>query len=1182
MMSIGWLWIALSVLGALVLAAVVWLAAPLVYIGDAQPFEGVVTRLAIVTLILLITAGSMVWRIIVRRRAAAAIAQAMTEPAAEESDASILKERMEDALATLKRSGKSSASALYDLPWYLIIGPPGAGKTTALVNSGLKFPLAGDSAAKAVQGVGGTRYCDWWFTDAAVLIDTAGRYTTQDSDAQVDRRSWLAFLEMLGKNRPRQPINGVILAISIADVLNLPAAEVAAHADAIRKRLNELHEELKVDFPVYAVFTKMDLVVGFTQYFADLDEAKRQVVWGATFQTADKKANNVGKVPEEMDLLIQRISERMAERLQDEPDLRSRAILFGFPAQLGAIRKPIADFLNRIFEPTRYQTAATLRGFYFTSGAQEGTPFDSLIGALQKSYGVESFGSAGFSGVGKSYFLHDLLAKLVFGEAGWVSTNIAAVRRSLALRAAAFCAIALATLGILALWWTSYARNDALIAATQRGVADYSAAAGPLIIQRSVSDPSLEPIYELIGVLPYLPVGYARRNDPTPIGQTFGLSQRSRLQDSSDQLYQQALERMMRPRLILSLEQQIQKNVDDPTFTYEALKVYLMLGRNAPSVDEDLIVTWFARDWEERTFPGASNAGARALLRSHLEAMLDMDTGGPTKVSLNGPLIEQAQATLARMRVAERAYTLLKSEAYNDGVQDWVASQHGGPDMALVFEAANGTSLDNVRVPGFFTYDGFAISLLGHMQTIADKLQKENWVLGQSGDQGAVKQQYVSLFPGILELYSHDFIAAWTAAVNNLQLKPLLNDKPKYVKLSAASAPTSPILLIFESVRDETALTRERPKPPQGNAGSEDAKQDALKAASRLGTVGREAINLEMKSQRKAGDPPVEVPGASIEVYFKPYQILVDSQSGSPPIDALLKNLDELRQQLVLAENPAQARQAITQVEVQVASLRANATRLPQPLAGMADKVAKDAAGDATTSSLAQIADAMAQDVTGPCQQIVANRYPFYKSDRDVPIADFAKLFAPGGAIDRFFSANLEPLVNRGGKWVWKPNPNMPRKLSDMTLRQFQQAAEIRDAFFPTGGNVPNFTMEVKPLTLSSDAQTATLSINGANVVAQQGANNAATNLQWPGAGAGAASIVMAPDMPDRKSTLERTGAWALFRLIDAGSSIQNGNAFKVSFIVFGREVSYQFTSSSLINPLSMPSLRQFKCPNGL
>ncbi len=127
--------------------------------------------------------------------------------------------------------------------------------------------------------------------------------------------------------------------------------------------------------------------------------------------------------------------------------------------------------------------------------------------------------------------------------------------------------------------------------------------------------------------MPNLPVGYARRNDPTPIDQTFGLSQRSRLQDASDQLYQQALERLMRPRLILSLEQQIQKNIDNPTFVYEALKVYLMLGGKAPHVDKNLIVSWFARDWEERAFPGAPYAEGRALLRAHLQAMLDMDTG---------------------------------------------------------------------------------------------------------------------------------------------------------------------------------------------------------------------------------------------------------------------------------------------------------------------------------------------------------------------------------------------------------------------------------------------------------------------------------------------------------------------------------------------------------------------------
>ena len=304
-----------------------------------------------------------------------------------------------------------------------------------------------------------------------------------------------------------------------------------------------------------------------------------------------------------------------------------------------------------------------------------------------------------------------------------------------------------------------------------------------------MTDPDLRPIYELLDSLPNLPAGYAHRRDTSPLSATFGLDQRPRVLNASETIYQQALERLMRPRLVLSLEQQIQKNIADPTFVYESLKVYLMLGGKAPSVNKDLILSWFTRDWEERQFPGAPYAQGRALLRAHLEAMLDMDVNGGAKVSLNGPLVDQAQNTLARMRVSERAYTLLKSAARSEALEDWVASQRGGPDMALVFEAGNGANLDTVRVPAFFTYRGFYVGLLDHMPTIAETLQKENWVLGASGDQSAVKQQYTSLFPDILDLYGKDFVAAWNAALSNLQLRPMLGDKPKYLALSAAAAP---------------------------------------------------------------------------------------------------------------------------------------------------------------------------------------------------------------------------------------------------------------------------------------------------------------------------------------------------------------------------------------------------------
>ncbi|MEM9461779.1 MAG: type VI secretion system membrane subunit TssM, partial [Myxococcota bacterium] len=70
------------------------------------------------------------------------------------------------ALKTSKLGGKRPAEALYALPWYMIIGPPGSGKSTALRNSGLRFPYLSKNGG-GVQGVGGTRNCQWWMTNDA-------------------------------------------------------------------------------------------------------------------------------------------------------------------------------------------------------------------------------------------------------------------------------------------------------------------------------------------------------------------------------------------------------------------------------------------------------------------------------------------------------------------------------------------------------------------------------------------------------------------------------------------------------------------------------------------------------------------------------------------------------------------------------------------------------------------------------------------------------------------------------------------------------------------------------------------------------------------------------------------------------------------------------------------------------
>lgn len=1204
-----WLYRIGVIFGITTFSLAVWFAGPMIGFSEYRPLDGVWIRLAIIGFVLACFAAYYGIRYMKRRKAAKALEKAMLESEENAGDAKVLGDKMAEALATLKRSSGKSAY-LYDLPWYVIIGPPGAGKTTALVNSGLKFPLAGAGGAAAIAGVGGTRYCDWWFTEEAVLIDTAGRYTTQDSDAEADKKSWQSFLSLLKTHRPKQPINGVIMAISLEDIMKLDPAEIEQHAVAIRKRLLEIHQELKVDFPVYALFTKADLVAGFSEYFGNFTESRRRKVWGATFQTQDRKKNMVGEVPAEFDALVRRLTEEMTDRLHEEPDAISRIAIFGFPAQFASLRDKVADLLNRVFEPTRYQVNANLRGFYFSSGTQEGTPIDQVLGAMDRSFGSQS-GSRHMSGGGKSFFLHDLLSKVIFAEAGWVSVNLAAMRRAMAMRYGAIAAICLATVALMGVWGWSFASNRALIRATENSVDEYRLNADGYLKATTVSDIDLHDVLGVLHMLRNMPVGYENREAETPIGETFGLSQRPRLVSSSETTYRQALERMFRSRLILRMERMIENNINDPIVLYEALKVYLMLGGKAPKVDRELIVAWMRQDWEQNLYPGPNNRQGRQDLEEHLRAMLDLEVGRRPTFELNGPLVETAQRALARMNMADQAYALVKSAVYSAPIEDFSIAARGGQDTALVFETVDGSDINTLVVPGLYTYAGFHDFFLTQLAAVAEKLVSEQWVMGEFGEQQAVEEQFGRLGPTLLERYGREFVEEWNKVLDNIKFRNMSADKPNYVSLSAASAAASPIRLLFEEIQKETSLTRD---PPEGEEGGvevampgaggtgvagEAAGAIADFAARRLRdrSTGLQRIGIDLalrKSQSRAGgvfggaggnQRQQQIPGANVEAQFRAFHMLVEGEVGRRPIDTLVQNFYEVYQSLVLAAtNPSQIERANANLQVQVVNLRANASRLPRPLARMVNAAVEDFEGDAAGTSIAQLNQMLASTVTRTCEEIVNNRYPFARrSNRDLPMADFARLFAPNGVIDRFFAQNLAPMVDMSGEvWAWNQDTRLGRELSKATLREFQRASEIRDAFFPQGGTMPNVNVTIGHFSLHGQADMALLDING-QVIQTQQVGSVPSTIQWPGSmGTGAVSISLTPELPGRESSVSVNGPWALMRLLDAGSVGRSGDNIRARFVIGGRDVAYNIQVGSISNPFFLPALSEFKCPAGL
>ena len=1160
-------------------AAAVWYAGPLVSFDDRRILEDPATRIAIIGAALALVGLYYGARLLRDRRAQRALEEAIADRE-NRDDGRILDERMTEALAVLK-SRHGRRNFLHDLPWYMLIGPPGAGKTTALVNSGLPFPLAGEGAAQPVEGVGGTRFCDWWFTQDAVLIDTAGRYTTRDSDPQRDGASWLAFLGSLKRHRPTQPLNGVIIAIGLADLMADDGRTLGAHVSEVRNRLRELNEVLRINFPVYVLFTKADLVGSFAAFFASLDEGQRRQVWGHTFQTQDRTRNMAGEVPAAFDRLVAQLACEATDRLDEEPDPRARAAIFGFPAQFARLREPVTAFLQGVFDPASAVSSATLRGFYFSSGTQHGTPVDQLLGTMEMSLGRPV--QAELSGTGRSYFLHDLLAKVIFAEAGWVSSDRVAQRRAAIMRNAGLAAAGLAAVLGLGVVAAGYRDSLGLVSAMADATAGVRASSAALLAQPEVMDTDLAPVVATLDALRTMPVGYDHSEAAAQATDPLGLSQRERLLSASVGTYRRALERLMRPRLLKRLEEAVDRTKGEAAAVFEPLKAYLLLVGAAPRPDDDFVIAWFVRDWEDTVYPGPANREGRAALEQHLRAMLALDDEYEPLYAPNRPLVEAAQRSLGRLTLAERADAIVRSAYHAADASTFSLARRGGPDATRVLATTDASGLQSLIVPGIYTRTGFQTVLLDALAGVAQQLVDDHWVLGSSGAQSDSAAELEAVGPRLLDRYGDAFVAAWETAFDRLRLKELIAEAPDHPVLALVASAGSPLTRLFEAAAYEMMPSR----PIADSASDQVPAEGEAEAVADERDRGLARIGLRItspKSQNRAGAMAGAAADrsqlASIEARLRPYLALVSGAPGQRPLDVLAQNFSTIRQSLRLADTaPGQADRASANLRLQVSNLRANASRFPRPLARMVQAAADELEGKVTQASVDQLGKAL-DDVVAACEAAVGGRYPFVPdSPDDVPIQAFAQVFAPGGLLDVFFARDLSGLVDMSGPaWTWKPGSAAARGLADDALRSFQLAAQIRDAFFHGRQQLPSAALTITPFSLHGDADSALLEVNG-DVVESLQSGGATQRIAWPDLGAGLARLTLSPEIAGRESGLSFEGPWALKRLIDRATAQQDGDATELRFLIGGRDVAYRLDGGAAANPFALPALSAFRCP---
>ncbi len=1173
---------------AIILCAMVWFMGPLLALGDGRPFETVSQRLITIGIILTVTIFLMLILALFRNRRNNKMAEVIVEESDEEEEAdetdetvkaelAEMRTRMKAALKLLSKSklgGRGRSQKLYQLPWYIMIGPPGAGKTTAIVNSGLKFPLAEKMGMKAVGGIGGTRNCDWWFTNEAVLIDTAGRYTTQDSDAEADSRAWSGFLNMLKRFRKRQPINGAIVAISLADISTQNEADRKEYATAIRLRLVELRERLGVRFPVYILLTKADLIAGFAEFFENLGKKEREQVWGFTYpmKSAKSKRKPLDGFDDQFTAFLERLNNHSLERLQQVSDPQRRAMIAGFPQQVASLRPVVREFLSDIFLDSKFSETQLVRGLYFSSGTQEGTPIDRLMGGMARTFGLGRQAVGSGQGSGRSYFLRRLLDEVMFPEAGLVSADDKVERRYRWIVRGTIAAAVLATAGIVGLWSMSFLGNRELIHEAREEVDKYAT----LIAQvpgNPIEDTNIRILVEPLNILHDLPGNPAQDDPEPPRSLTYGLYQGDAVGTEAAQTYRAALNQKLLPRLLLSMEELMQSNMNNPALLYEALKVYMMLGQQGP-MDRDLVTQWFALDWAGAFADDPTGQTQTDLVR-HLDKMINQPM---ISIPLDGPLVEQVQALLSETPVAQRAYRTIVDGPEAKALAEWTLLKAGGPATSRVMIRPSGLQLSS-GIKGIYTYDGFYQVFLPAALDVAEQIKKENWVLGPRAEDLSDPNALSLIARDVLDLYYSDYIVEWETMMGDVDVVPMASMSQAVNTINVLSGPTSPIINILNEVVDQTRLADRRVSEVVSGVASGVGEEGSSLVIETMGVRTQRLLAVLQSSATAEGQKPPK-PGQVVQDRFQSLNDFVKGfQEGEPgELDRIMDILTSVYQELnrlSVSGNVSTGGEAILRLQEAI-------TPLTGPIKRWSNQIIEGASGAQAGGKRSKLNNQWQAQVLPFCKQALENRYPFNRKSRaEVGIQDFSRLFAPQGLIDNIFAANLSEHVDITARpWKWKRTTAKDLGISDSVLQQFQLAAEIRDAFFLAPG-LPSVTFDLKPIALDPNAQQVTLMVDGQQLAYAHGPQQT-TSLKWPQGGS--TSVGFEPAIEGRKNLRQKDGPWGWFRLLDS-AEVRRTNVADQTRIVFnvgGRIAVFQMRAGSAINPFSSTAVKRFRCPSSL
>ena len=1081
------------------------------------------------------------------------------------------KKQLEAAITSLKNSklgrGKLGKSALYTLPWYMIIGPSAAGKTTAIQNSGLEFPYGKD----AIKGVGGTRNCDWFFSTRAIFLDTAGRYVSQTED----RPEWIAFLETLKKNRRKRPVNGVVVALNIDEIINSENEQLYEHAKNIRGRIDELIENLKIVFPVYFVFTKCDLIQGFIEYFGDFSEIERSQIWGATFTTQQQLDPNPKSVFEtEFNKLANLIHKVRIIRLSNPLKREQRRKVFLFPFQFRSLQEKLTYLVGEVFQPNPYQDNPIFRGFYFTSGTQEGAPLDLAIREIAKKFNLPA------SSVGeeqeiletKNYFIKDLMNEVVIPDQNFsVGQATAVVRHNKTLR---FATISLSALLLIIFGLFAFigfgGSSSALDKITETGSAFNKINWSGNLLS------SFTEVNNLIDL-----INKIQNDDVVESFTSFGMDNSEETLSSLKQLFMKKSEPFFTQHIYNEIVRSLRNYSAGQDYSgeqiYNYLKSYLLLSDERSRLDTsgqkflaNIFTTILNNKFIDSNLAAsfAEKDSLKKLFRNYTSFMSkQLESDKVYSFKSDNYLVNSVRSKFQIKPSAESIYARMKEHGITQYPSEITLEQIIGGRFIQVFN-------DDYKIPYVFTGDGWNNYFKNAILDESLNPGKEDWVLGRA----AVSQQTVTAFDSekmkkdLFELYIYDYMQNWIWFLQGIKYKGFESVPMSSNSLKILSDPVnSPLIVLLKRFTDETNFIVDMQSA--GDSGQSGLFSEAAFGSSAIFDIKR--IRTFIVGAEDGSSP------ADLNAVIAQYGIVSGTVEGVTGGQDLAKDyaVNVLNQRAIEFPTALQIMKGALYNVPEFQNL------FFEPIKLTWSSILNDASQYLNLEWKAKVGDVF--------NKSLANSFPFEKNGNDSPIQDFTDFFRPeNGTFWSFFNDELAAFINKDR---WKANQweGQGLNVSNELLNVLKKSDEISSVMFKGSDIGISFRMKPQlPISKTIGEKKTTviqvyLSLDGVEESYKMG-STFWTDYSWPGSrGMPGARMNITLNDYGTSETKSFEGEWAFFRLLVDASSLKaetssqfvyNWKFFKENF--YDVTVSYSLSATSSRNPFGSNFFNSFKLPS--